>query len=323
MKWSSFASRAARAGRLLQRAFTQNLGLKLVSLAVAIALFSVVRGAEDSTRSVFVDVVALLPPPDSKIMLVSEVPDKVRLTVRGSRSLVNSIDADDLPPVQVDLRKPSSTYFYLDPDDFEIPAGVEVVQLSPSSIPLTWAKRVERKLPVIARLTDSPGPGLAAQVVEVSPEEIPVSGPEMELDALRRVETEPIDVSGLDTGHHERRVALEPPPPHTHFGAVAVGVTIEVIPQEAERRFEGMELSTVGRSAAQVRPDRVDVTLWGPMAELEGVKRQHLVPVVHAEGLDPTQGAQEVSVRVRGVPDGLQVRSYPGNVLVTPRAGEE
>lgn len=323
MKWSSVASRGARAGRVVQRALTQNLGLKLVSLAVAIALFSVVRGAEDSTRSVFVDVVALLPPPDSQIMLVSEVPDKVRLTVRGSRSLVNSIDPESLAPVQVDLRKPTSTYLYLDPDDFEIPVGVEIVQLAPSSIPLTWAKRVERKLPVIARLTDSPGPGLSAQVVDVSPEEIPVSGPEMELDALRRVETEPIDVSELDTGRYERRVALGPPPPHTHFSAVAVQVAIEVMPQEAERRFESMELSTVGQPVAQVRPDRVDVTLWGPMAELEGVKAQHLVPVADAAGIDPTEGAQEVPVHVRGVPDGLQVRSYPGTVLVTPRAGNE
>ncbi|MFW6051570.1 MAG: YbbR-like domain-containing protein [Myxococcota bacterium] len=318
MRWPGLASRLERLGRSLRSAFTHNLGLKIISVAVAIGLFSMVRGAEDSNRSVFVEVVALLPPPSSTKMLVSDVPDRVRLTVRGSRSLVSSIRSEDLPPVQVDLRETSASYYYFDTDQFEIPAGVEIVQLAPASIPLRWAERVERDVSVFARLEGSPGPGLAAQAVEVLPSEVRVRGPEMEVDSLQHVETEPIDVRGMEVGRHERRVSLEPSPPHTRFDDTAVEVVVEVVAQEAERHFEGLKLSTVGGAASRVRPDRVDVTLWGPLGEVERVKNRHLVPTIDVGDLDSEQGTQELHVEVRNVPRGVQVRPYPDKVLVTP-----
>lgn len=320
MKVSSILSRTSRVGRALRRAFTHNIGLKVLSLAVAIGLFSMVRGSEDASRSFFVDVVVLLPPPGSQKMLVSDVPDKVRLTVRGSRSLVNSIHPEELAPVQVDLRDASGSYYYFDPDDFEIPAGVQIVQIAPASIPLSWAARVSEDLPVLPQLSGSPGPGLSAEIVSVEPSTVQVVGPETEVDALKQIKTDPIDVSDLPTGRHDRRVPLEQAPDHTQVSRVAVRVTFEVVAQEAQRTFDGVEISTIGRPVAQVRPDRVDLTVWGPSADIDQLKPWQLVPTIDAASLDPEGGTQELSVDVRGLPDGLQVRASPETVLVTPRS---
>ena len=72
----------------LMRALTEHIGLKLVALVASVGLFVIVRGTEDAQISISVDVVALLPPPSTERMLVSEIPDEIRVTLRGSRSVL-------------------------------------------------------------------------------------------------------------------------------------------------------------------------------------------------------------------------------------------
>ena len=70
-------------------AFTENVPLKLLSLALSVLLFSIVHSDQDGQRSIFVDVVALLPPPGSQKMLISDIPHQVKVTLRGSNSFAN------------------------------------------------------------------------------------------------------------------------------------------------------------------------------------------------------------------------------------------
>lgn len=320
MKPAGWSSTWARVGRAAKGALTHNLGLKIIAIVMAILLFSLVRGSEDAQRSVFVDVLVLLPPPEVGTMLVSEVPDRVKVTLRGSRSVLNSLREEDLEPVQIDLREPSRGYYYFEPDDFELPAGAEVIQLAPASVPLTWAERVVQDVPVLARLGGSPPPGLTAQAVDLEPETVRVRGAETEVKELEHVATKPVDVSGLSRGRHERRAQLTEPPPHTQFDRASVRVILEVTDQEAERSFVDVPVTAVG-GEVQVRPEAVDLTLWGSSASLEQVKREHLVPVVDVTELDPAKGTQPLPVSVRGMPDGLQVKVVPDTVLVTLRPG--
>ena len=65
---------------------TENIGLKASALGIAILMFSLVHGAEDMERNIYVDVV-VRPPPDAKDMiLVTETPDRVRVRLKGSRA---------------------------------------------------------------------------------------------------------------------------------------------------------------------------------------------------------------------------------------------
>jgi hypothetical protein len=71
---------------------TQNGRLKLLSLALSVGLFSIVHSDQDAQRSLFVDVVTVLPPPSKGRMLISEIPDQVKVTLRGSRTRISAID---------------------------------------------------------------------------------------------------------------------------------------------------------------------------------------------------------------------------------------
>lgn len=311
----------SRVARAVRKAFTHNLGLKLISLLLALAFFSLVRGSEDAQRSVFVDVVALLPPSSSKKILVSELPDRVKLTVQGSRSVIHALRSQDIPPVQIDLRSGTRSYYYFDPVDFEVPASVRIVQVAPSSIPLRWAERSSRRLPVEPRLVGQPGPDLSARIVEVRPSIVRVSGPAEEIDSLESAPTQPIDIRELGSGLSERSVGLVRPPPHAQFDVETVEVRVEVVKERATKEFTNLRVTVLGAQETDVRPARVDVVVSGESSRLEGLAADRVVPVVDARPLESERGVHELAVQVRGLPEGLEARVEPTVVLVDRSRG--
>ena len=144
----------------LHGAVTRNVGLKLSSIFIAVVLFSVVHGAEDLRRNVFVGVVAV-PPGDAKdLMLVSEIPDRIRLTLSGTRAQLNSINPNDLAPVELKVHDPSQEHYYFSPSDFDLPAGVAITQIAPTSVDLRWVKRAQAP-----DLVDRPGIDHGAEAI--------------------------------------------------------------------------------------------------------------------------------------------------------------
>ena len=84
--------------------FTENLGLKASAIGIAILMFSLVHGAEDMERNVYVDVVVRPPSDAQDMILVTETPDRVRVRLQGSRARLNAIRQENLPPVEVTLK---------------------------------------------------------------------------------------------------------------------------------------------------------------------------------------------------------------------------
>ena len=288
--------------------FMHNLGLKIASLVAAIVLFSVVRGAEDAQRSVFVDVVALLPAPGSGKMLVSELPDQVRLTLKGSRSQINAIRPESMPPVQIDLTDTDLRYYYFADDEFDVPAGVTITQVGPTSIALDWANQVERRLPVQPRLTGQPRDGLVlGEPARAEPAEVVVVGPDSEVADLRAVQTSPIELSQVQEGHNELSASLVRPPPHTRYQEEpTVTVLLEVVRDLAERTISGIPIAVTGPGGAS--PTAVSVTLRGSPSAIENIDPRRLTANADASELDPTIGG-EIPVELTGLPNGVEVVS--------------
>ncbi|MBX7194519.1 MAG: hypothetical protein K1X94_20855 [Sandaracinaceae bacterium] len=299
-----------------------NLGLKVMSLVSAMAIFWVVRGAEEAQRAVFVDVVAVTPPATSERMLTSDLPAKVRLTLRGSRSILNALRADDIPPVQVDLSSSTSSLYYFEPETFELPGGMEIVQIAPPTIPLAWAERGSRNVSIVPAMEGTPDVGLMLTgTPSVRPTTTILRGPEPDLATIERLMTDPVTISGLPAGHYERRVGLVRLPGHVeNVGDATVTVSFELSPEVAERSVPRLEIAVIGGVAREVRPTRVRVTLRGPPRVLDAMDAPSIVPFVDVSAVDVAAGTQAVPVRVRGVPEGIElVRVEPDEALVTPQ----
>jgi len=305
----------------LRRAFNQNLRLKLLSIVLSVVLFSIVHGAEDAQRSVWVDVVALLPPDDAGKILVSELPDRIRLIIKGRRSLVNNISSETLAPITIDLTDGRvSRYSFFD-QEFDLPAGVDIVLIDPASIPLSWARRIEKEVPVEARIESPPREGLAlGRPAVVEPATVRVIGPRDEVDAIGAVQTEPLELADLAAGRHVERVPLARPQPHIRYDPeLPVRVTLDIVQDLADRTLDGLVVEAVGAEAHTLRPEHVSVVLRGPPAQVDMVDPARLVPFVDITGLTPEGGAVPVTVELRGVPEGVQVVSIqPAEVFASP-----
>lgn len=300
-----------------------NLGLKVISLVCAMAVFWLVRGAEEAQRAVFVDVIATTPPATSERMLTSDLPAKVRLTLRGSRSILNALHSDEIPPVQVDLSASTASLYYFDPETFELPGGVEVVQIAPPTIPLAWAERSSRSVSIVPAMEGAPEPGLMlAGTPSVRPSTTMLRGPAPDLATVERLMTDPVTISGLPAGRYERRVGLVRLPGHVeNAGETTITVSFELAPEVAQRSVPRLEIAVIGGVAREVRPTRVRVTLRGSPLVLDAMDALSLVPYVDVGALEPEAGTQAVPVQVRGIPQGVELAGVePDEALVTPLA---
>ncbi len=300
----------------VRRAFTDNLGLKIFSLIVAIALFTVVHGSEAGQRSLYVPVVAMLPAESAGNVLVGELPDKVKVTLSGSRSVVNSIHQIDA--VQIDLTRAPRSYTF-EPGLFGLPAGIDV-QTTPAQLTLDWEPRQEAKLPVRVQLSGAPEASLELLgKPTVSPTRILVKGPRSSIEAMSELPTDLLPLGNLGAGTHRVRVPLLSLPQGVSVvGSSEVTVEINLELKTEQRKLRHLTVAALGiGGAAQLRPPHVDVVVAAPERLLEELDPEHLVPTVDVPA-DARPGiAISLPVRVRGLDDTVRlIRVEPAEVLV-------
>lgn len=301
--------------------FVENLGLKLISLVASITLFSVVHGAQDAQKSIYVDVISTLPDASTGRMLVSEIPVRVRVTLAGSPAQLNAIRPDNVPPLELDLRDTRRISYEIDPSDIDVPVGVTVQSVEPSGITLDWVERQEARVRVRALLVGEPRRGLMlAGQVRVEPEVVNLVGPRRELQNIEYVETSEIELASLLEGRSERRVRLVHLPEHVMVeGDTGVNVTIDIAPERAERTISRIQVGAVGATARSIRPATVGVTLFGPPEVVQAIDADSVLPYVDATSVRQSHAPQMLAVEVGGLPNGVEVRRVsPPQVLVTP-----
>jgi YbbR domain-containing protein len=303
----------------LRRAFTENLGLKLFSIAVSIGLFTAVHGAASGQRSFQVPVVAILPPAAKGKVLVGKLPDKVTVKLSGSPSVINAVRS--LDAVQIDLSA-APEFYTIDPAVFGLPAGLDV-EVTPASLTLDWESRLERKLPVHVQFSGNNGPNELVGSPVVTPARLTVSGPRSGVEQLQELTTEPVSLSELAPGPHRRRVRLLPLPDNVSLlESPEITIELTVDTRKEHRRLRRLEVAVLGASSAvSVRPDHVDVIVAAPQRTLDELDPEHVVPVVELDGgVSPGAGAISLPISVRGLPDGARLlRAEPSEVLVRAR----
>jgi YbbR domain-containing protein len=314
----AFTSTRPRAQSRLVRLFTDNAALKALSIGLSIALFAIVHSDVDAQRAIYLDVVALLPPPSSHQMLISSLPAQVKVTLRGSRSKLSNLSREQMLPVQLDLRHASSGTYYIDPHAIDVGSNIQVVEIAPSVVPLTWVRAAEKRVSVQVELEGELDSGYSLRGdAQAEPAWVTLRGPEERLESLDTVSTDPISLLNLRPGNHRRRVSLMALPDHvTYVEDTSVEVKLSVVPKLGERTFKHLQIAVAGDAHVVTRPDYAEVTLKGPKHVLDEIDSTLIVPYVDAPS-DAIDTGSTVEVSLRGVPDGVEVvRVLPSSVLL-------
>ncbi|TLM66406.1 MAG: hypothetical protein FDZ69_06220 [Deltaproteobacteria bacterium] len=118
---------------MILRFFSENLALKLLSLAFAVVLWFFVMGEQRHEVSHVVMVEYRNLP--KGLVIAGEVPEAVAVSLSGPRALLVHMEPDDLSlPLDLAGLKPGMTSFRRLEEHLKAPGGVVVTRISPSSI---------------------------------------------------------------------------------------------------------------------------------------------------------------------------------------------
>lgn len=305
--------------RFLQFVFVRDFWLKLMALVCATVIWFYVEDklSVEDTLPVPLSVKSFQPPKGYMILALDQ--DKVYVTLRGPKSLIQRAVSQGLVlgPVRI-LQQQVDTHgedvpIGLRSRDFNTPRGLSITSISPRVFTITLAQIYSRLLRVKPNVV-----GQAAddyhfiEPATATPDFIKVRGPRKILDEhIESIETDPIDISGanktINSGGTkianfvwlgETKITVSP---DTH----EVSVRVEIGPKLSvvDIRDVPIRWYTDAKRIGGVKlePERVTVRVRGPRRELSK--------------LSP----EDIKIRI-DIPD-LGVASYEGLIpeVVLPR----
>jgi YbbR domain-containing protein len=283
----------------IKTALTENMNLKLLSFAFALVIYSLVHGGQDARRSVVVDLEAILPPESSDRVLVSSIPQSVRIFARGSNQTIDNLRASSVSVV-IDLSQTAITHVTFDPKMVRLPEGVnvEIEQFDPAFIDIKWEQRVVRDVPVQVSVVGTPADGFVVKGALVAePKAVKVRGPQSEVMVLQHVRADAFDVRGLTEGSYPRQLAIERPSPRLRIDPTSAIVTAEITREVSERVFNKIPVVVVGPAKGKATPAEVDIRLVCPPDIVRSLRPEQIVAQVEVTSKDPS-GSQALPVMV-------------------------
>jgi YbbR domain-containing protein len=179
----------------LHRYLVHNLGLKLISLALAVGVWLAV--ARDPVAEVAVEVAIEFHNIPHNLEISSENIPRAQIRLRGPERVVRHLQPSDVyAEIELSGLKPGERTFDLTAQQVHEPAELEVVQVVPSQFHLTFDTRLTRQVPVQPRVAGTFAPGYGIERVEVDPPNIIISGPKKHVEAVDSAITDAVDVSG-------------------------------------------------------------------------------------------------------------------------------
>ncbi len=209
--------------------FTNNLGWKLLSLAIALLLWVVIVRDPDLVTAVSAPVLFRGMPQDLEIS--SEMVQRVQLEVHGAsgrltpKNLSNAAVVLNLGNVD----RPGDRTYTITASNVSLPDGIFFSEAMPSQIRLHFERRVSREIPVRVRYSNPPPEGYQLVTQTVKPEKLPIVGPRSNVEQIGFVDTDSIDLSNV-VGPAEFKVNTYVPDPLVRFEGspqVTVSVTVQ------------------------------------------------------------------------------------------------
>jgi len=293
-----------------------HLGLKVLSLGLAVLLWAVIAGEETVERGLRVPLELQQFP--GGLELQNDAPSLVDVRLRGASTALSRMGPGDVIAV-LDLRtaRPGHRLFQLTPELVRVPFGVQVVQVTPSSVTLIFEKSASKPVAVVPPIEGNPAPGYVLGNTTIDPKTVDVVGPESAVERVTEALTEPVSVAGakqdvsetVPIGFQDSSLRLKTPR--------LASVRVQVIPGPVERplRERAVHLRNLSSGLrAQATPNAVHVVLRGSRQGVGRVDAEMVSAYVDLAGLGA--GDYSLAVKVDSPNEAGVARIEPATVQV-------
>lgn len=269
----------------------RNPGLKLMAVLLASALWFTVAGEHDVERTMRVPLEFRNKP--ALMEIVGDPPTTVDVRVLGSSAVLSRMDAGDVVAVlDLSTARVGSRLFNMRSENVRSPYGVDVLQVTPSTISLELERSAKRMLKVVPAVEGEPAPGFAIGPVTTDPIEVEVVGPESHIRELTSATTEPVMVAGASVSV-EDEVTIGVSDSAVRLSAAQnAKVKVQVMPAPLERAVTGVPVRSRNLGAgltSRVQPLSVQVAVRGQREALDAMGAETIDAFVDLAGLGPGQ----------------------------------
>jgi YbbR domain-containing protein len=179
-----------------KRLLFDNLGMKIAAVLLSVVLWFYVtsRGQSEIPLEVPVELKNI----PVGLEIVNNGYKKVSLYIKGQERIIRTVKPSDVR-LSLDLSKTKSgeNIFYIHGEDIQLPHGITVTSINPSSLKIITEKTVSKTVRVIAVVTGEVLRGNRIHSINVDPTMITAEGISSEMRKLKSMKTEPLDVTGL------------------------------------------------------------------------------------------------------------------------------
>lgn len=216
--------------RMLRKLFLEDWGLKLLALAITIALWLGVTG-QNKPVTLRVSGVQLNFLQPAGLEISNDPPDTVDVILTGSKDKLDRIGPRDLI-ANVDLGDQKAgeriIKLTLDRVKIDLQEDVRIQGFHPATVPIRLEPVVEAQLEVEVKFEGKLPEGYELGSVSVSPVKIRLRGPADRINALRKAVTETVWLDGKKESFNVSRVAINISDPKIDVLDPAVDIRVEV-----------------------------------------------------------------------------------------------
>ena len=230
----------------------RHLGLKVLSIAFAVALWLSVGDQRAVERNMRVPLEFHNLP--TGLELVDSPPESVEVRLRGPLSSLGRLPPGEVVAV-LDLQSARSgtRLFNLIAEHVRVPYGVQVSQITPSSVSLAFEAMLTKIVPIVPAVDGDPASGYSVGRISSDPAVVTIAGPISQVNLVKQATTEPLSVARaaatvvdrVTVGVTNDNVRLETPQVAT--------VTVEIVPTAVERRVTDVQVATRNATAGRTR----------------------------------------------------------------------
>jgi YbbR domain-containing protein len=284
---------------ILKKIFLEDWLMKLVALAITLALWLGVTGLSTPTTQRLTSVPLRLRF-SNNIEVTNSPIQEVDLVVTGDKRKLAQINKNDLI-VSMDISDvtPGDRVISLTPETVgvSLPTGVKLDEIQPSRIAVRIEAVEEKEIAVKAETMGEIPEGYELYSETIAPAKIRVRGPANFIRSLSYVSTERIDLSNRVADFTAKQIPVSVANPKAAVLETVVDVTFRIGEKRAERIY----------SVPMEGGRRASVVLFGARSLFENIRTESLRVEIDADGeprvaLPPSlEGKVEVrSVKLRG-----------------------
>ncbi len=280
------------------RGLSQNLFLKLLSLAFAVLLWFFVVLEDKVEKEVPAEIKIKNIP--QGLILVKKPPEFVMVHVNGPRSILRNLERNPLT-ITLNLEDfgPGKHLIKIKAKYLNLPAGLKVIKITPPQIEIVLEKVASKTVPVEPGIYGSPPPGWKIVSIQVKPKKVKVSGPQSVISKLKRVRTKAVDINGA-TKDIKKEVSLNLPP-LVKAEPDKVELYVKIVEHIVTREIKDLPVQVLGlkkKFKIKLYAEKVDVVLQGPERVLKTLSDLEIEAYIDVSHLAPGRYWLKVKLRV-------------------------